>query len=364
MMQEKDSVTAVKLGSRIITSKSRPYVIAEIGVNHEGSMETARRLIALAKEGGADAAKFQSYKAATLASRHSPSYWDTAKEPTRSQFELFKKYDAFGAEEYLALADYCREIGIDFLSTPFDDAAVGFLDPIVPFHKVASADLTNLPFLRKFASCGKPVVLSTGASTLAEVDTAVDALRSGGCADIVLLHCILNYPTENRNAHLRMIEGIRRAYPELLVGYSDHTLPDDGMTALVTAHLLGAAVIEKHFTHDKSLPGNDHYHAMDVDDLRRFVEKVDRVHELLGPTGFKHPIPTEDLSRRNARRSIVTTRPIAAGTVLTEAMLTYKRPGTGISPLHWDEVVGSTVAHDLGEDHVLVWRDLAENAGG
>lgn len=350
---------SIRLGSRVVDSRSKPYVIAEIGVNHEGSMDQAKRLIDLARQGGADAAKFQSYKAGTLASKHSPSYWDTTKEPTRSQYALFQKYDHFGPDEYRALAEHCRLTGIDFLSTPFDDEAIEFLDPLVPFFKIASADLTNIPFLRKVAAKGKPVVLSTGASTLGEVDIAVEALTRAGCADIALLHCILNYPTDNTNAHLRMIEGLKRAYPRKIVGYSDHTLPDDAMTSLVAAHLLGAVIIEKHFTHDKTLPGNDHYHAMDQHDLARFVALAETVHVLLGPSDHKAPIATEAISRKNARRSIVLARDIAAGRVLAPDDLTYKRPGTGISPMHWDEVLGRRTATALQADHVLQWQDLA-----
>lgn len=349
----------LQLAGRQLTPRSLPYVIAEIGVNHEGSMDQARRLIDLAKQGGADAAKFQSYKADTLASKHSPAYWDTSKEPTQTQHKLFQKYDNFDAEDYVALAEHCRQVGIDFLSTPFDDAAIEFLDPIVPFFKIASADLTNVPFLRKVAAKEKPVVLSTGASTLGEIDIAVDTLERAGCQDIVLLHCILNYPTENGNAHLLMIDGLKRAYPDRLVGYSDHTLPDDAMTSLVTAHLLGAVVIEKHFTHDKTLPGNDHYHAMDVHDLCRFSELVRRIHTLLGPSDYKKPIETENISRANARRSIVLAKDVPAGHRLEVADLTYKRPGTGVSPLHWDDVIGRTVARPLQFDEVLQWGDLS-----
>ena len=350
---------SITLGSRVITSRSKPYVIAEIGVNHEGSMDQAKRLIDQAKQGGADAAKFQSYKAGTLASKHSPSYWDTTKEATLSQYELFKKYDSFGVDQYIALAEHCRQTNIDFLSTPFDDAAIDFLDPIVPFFKIASADLTNIPFLRKVAAKGKPVVLSTGASTLGEIDIAVEALTQAGCKDLALLHCILNYPTDNANAHLRMIEGLKRAYPGNIIGYSDHTLPDDAMTSLVTAHLLGAVIIEKHFTHDKTLPGNDHYHAMDQHDLARFVALAETIHTLLGQTDHKAPIATETISRKNARRSIVLARDVIAGHQLTAEDLTYKRPGTGVSPLHWDEVLNRRTSTALQADHVLQWQDLA-----
>lgn len=352
----------LQLGSRLLTPGARPYVIAEIGVNHDGSMDQARRLIDLAKEGGADAAKFQSYKADTLASRHSPAYWDTSKEPTASQHQLFAKYDKFGPQDYIALADHCRRTGIEFVSTPFDDAAIEFLDPLVAYFKIASADITNIPFLRKVAAKGKPVLLSTGASTLGEIDSAVEALSRAGCNDIVLLHCILNYPTANADAHLRMITGLRRAYPDRLIGYSDHTLPDDAMTSLVTAHLLGAVVIEKHFTHDKTLPGNDHYHAMDAHDLARFVALADRMQELLGTSDHKAPIASEQISRRNARRSIVLARKVAAGHRLEAADLTYKRPGTGVSPVHWDEVLGRPVARALEADDVLQWGDLAAEA--
>lgn len=348
----------IKLGARTLMPRSFPYVIAEIGVNHEGSLDQARRLIDLAKQGGADAAKFQSYKADTLASKHSPSYWDTTKEPTRSQHELFSKYDRFGPDEYIALAEHCCQVGINFLSTPFDDAAIEFLDPLMPFFKIASADLTNIPFLRKVAGKKKPVLLSTGASTLGEIDIAVETLTQAGCEQIALLHCILNYPTENANAHLRMIEGLKRAYPDHILGYSDHTLPDDAMTSLVASHLLGAVILEKHFTHDKTLPGNDHYHAMDVKDLARFVEMARRVHELLGDSDHKEPLSTEVSARKNARRSIVLNRGLPSGYVLTPEDITYKRPGTGISPLHWDEVVGSQLARSLCEDTVLQWRDL------
>jgi sialic acid synthase SpsE len=351
--------TSIKLGSRVVNSLSNPYVIAEIGVNHEGSLEQAKRLIDQAKKGGADAAKFQSYKAGTLASKHSPSYWDTTKEPTRSQYTLFQKYDNFGPEDYRALAEHCSQVGIDFLSTPFDDEAIEFLDPLVPFFKIASADLTNIPFLRKVAAKGKPVVLSTGASTLGEVEIAVEALAQSGCTDIALLHCILNYPTDDANAHLRMIKGLKRAYPRNIIGYSDHTLPDDAMTSLVTAHLLGAVIIEKHFTHDKTLPGNDHYHAMDQRDLARFVSLVAKVHALLGSSDHKAPIATEAISRKNARRSIVLARDVPAGHELAQGDLTYKRPGTGVSPLHWDEVLTRRTTEALQADHVLQWQDLA-----
>jgi sialic acid synthase SpsE len=348
----------IELGSRVINAESRPYIIAEIGVNHEGSLDQAKELIDLAAEGGADAAKFQSYKAETLASKNSPSYWDTSKEPTKSQYQLFKKYDGFGPKEFKALADHCNQVGIDFLSTPFDNSAVEFLTPLVPFFKIASADITNIPFLRKVAQARKLVVLSTGASTLSEIDLAVHILKDEGVSKIALLHCILNYPTENKNAHLRMIEGLKHAYPEMIIGYSDHTLPNLSMSSLITAYLKGAIILEKHFTHNKLLPGNDHYHSMDINDLKNLVQRLDEINSLLGKDYIKKPIDSEKVARKNARRSLVAVRNLQAGHVISESDITYKRPGTGISPVHWDLVLGSSLRKEVSADHIFQWDDL------
>jgi sialic acid synthase SpsE len=346
------------LGSHTLRPGARPYVIAEIGVNHEGRLDLAKTLIELAKEGGADAAKFQSYKAGRIASRHSPAYWDTSKESTRSQFELFTKYDRFGPDDYAALAAHCRQVGIDFLSTPFDAGAVEFLEPLVPFYKIASADITNVPMLRQVAGKGKPVLLSTGASTLAEIEMAVATLTEAGCRELVLLHCILNYPCANANAHLNMIDGLKVAFPDRIIGYSDHTLPDERMLVLSAAWLKGALVLEKHFTHDKTLPGNDHYHAMDVHDLKRFQQNMQLLLEVLGRS-HKAPLPEEAPAREHARRSIVVDRALQAGQVIGATDITYKRPAHGVSPLFWDQVIGRKALRDLPEDHVLRWEDLA-----
>lgn len=353
------STPGIQLGKRFVDADSQPYVIAEIGVNHEGSLDLAKRLVELAKEGGADAAKFQTYKAETLASRHSPAYWDTNKESTLSQYELFKKYDSFGASEYEALAAHCKKMGIEFVSTPFDDDAVDMLTPLVPYFKVASADLTNTPLLRRVARTGKPIVLSVGAATLDEIDGALVTLRSAGADDIALLHCILNYPTVDENANLHMIGDLAARYPECVIGYSDHTTPKPGLPSLLTAWLLGAVILEKHFTHDTSLPGNDHYHAMTVDDLRRFRTEVSRVVPLLG-SRRKAPIASEEIARTNARRSIVVARDLSSGHRIGESDITYKRPGTGISPLSWDDVIGRTTQRALAADDVLQWADLSD----
>ncbi len=339
---------------------SKPYLIAEIGVNHEGSFDKAIELINLAKEGGADAAKFQSYKAETLASKNSPSYWDTNLEPTISQYELFKKYDCFDEQEYISLARHCEEIEIDFLSTPFDDKSIDFLDPIVPFFKIASADLTNIPFLRKVAQKNKPVILSTGAATLAEIDLAVKTIEEISGFPPSLMHCILCYPTSNEDANLIMIKHLKRSFPQCIIGYSDHTIPDSAMTAVVSSFMLGAEVIEKHFTFNKDLKGNDHYHAMDINDLKNLNKILDKISILLGKESIKRPIDNELLSRKNARRSIVLKKNLSANEIIKENDLTYKRPGTGISPVFWDEIIGKKVKYALQEDYILKWNDIVD----
>ena len=349
---------SIQLGRRRVGPGSKPYLIAEIGVNHGSDLDLAKSLIELAKEGGADAAKFQTYKSDRLAAKHSPAYWDLNEEPTTNQRELFAKYDGFGPEEYQALAEHCRTVDIDFLSTPFDLEAVDLLDPVAPFFKIASADITNIPLLRRVASKGKPVLQSTGASSLAEVDIAYRTLTAAGCKDIILLQCTLNYPCPDENANLNMIEGLAHAFPTCVVGYSDHTIPDEEMTVLTAAWLKGAVVIEKHFTHDKSLVGNDHYHAMNADDCKRFIANVERLDKVLGQT-FKAPLPDEAQAREHARRSIVTDGALKAGDVLREDMITTKRPAHGIPPLHWDEVIGRKLAVDLDDDIPLQWQHLA-----
>lgn len=332
---------------------NRPYVIAEAGVNHEGNIETAKRLIDEAARGGAHAIKFQTYKAETLASRDSPYYWDITKEPSRNQFELFKKFDKFWKNEYELLKVECDKRGIEFMSTPFDTEAADFLNDMMPVFKISSSDITNFPFIRHIAKFGKPILLSTGASDIGEITEAVDLIRSCG-NKLCLLHCVLNYPTLDENANLGMILDQRRRFPEALPGYSDHTLPGT-MEVLKTATLLGAVVLEKHFTHDKSLPGNDHYHAMDMEDLKYFFRDMDKVFTLIGKFE-KQALPSEAEAIKNARRSLVAARSIRKGETITFTDLTWKRPASGISPKHIDDVIGSKATVDIAEDAVLKWE--------
>lgn len=349
---------SIIIGRHTVGNSFSPYIIAEIGVNHEGSMHLAKRLIAEAAEGGAHAAKFQSYKAGKLASKHSPAYWDTNKEPTKSQYKLFKKYDNFGQEDYEELAIYCKDCGIDFMSTPFDLEAVDFLNPLVPAFKIASADITNVPLIRKCAQTGKPLLMSTGASTLPEIEFAIQTARQAGASHIAILHCVLNYPTPIEHAQLGMILVLKRTFPDLLIGYSDHVVPDETISSLEVSLLLGASILEKHFTHDKNLPGNDHYHAMNKLDLQRFCAKASRYAKLIG---HKRPsIDNEKSARANARRSIVAARSIGKGEIFSEENLTTKRPGLGISPIHWDEVIGRQAAENIDEDSLLSWSAILD----
>jgi len=338
-------------------SFDKPYIIAEIGVNHEGSMEKAKFMIQEAKEAGADAVKFQSYKAEKLASKDSPSYWDLTKESTKTQFDLFKKHDKFGAEEYVELANYAKEVGIDFLSTPFDNDAVDFLEPLVPAYKIASADITNVPFLRYIAHKKKPIILSTGASKISEIWNAIETLEEAGNDQIALLHCVLNYPTKYEDANLGMIRDMKKKFSDYVIGYSDHTLPEKIIDIFLTSWLLGAQIIEKHFTFDKTLPGNDHYHSMNSEDLQRVTKKINDVLEIYGKDK-KSYIKSEVIARKNARRSIVAKIDIKEGEVLTDNNLTTKRPASGIPALFYDDVIGKKAKRFINEDEIISYGDF------
>lgn len=342
---------------------NKPYVIAEMGVNFYDTarameispLEAAKLYIDKAAEAGVDCAKFQSYKAGTIVSKNSPAYWDITKEPTKTQYELFLKHDSFGEEEYRELCDYTHEKGMDFTSTPFDYASADYLVDMVDFYKISSSDLSNIPFIKHIGAKGKPVYMSVGAAYLSEVDIAVRALREVGCKDIVLLHCVLSYPTEPKNANLRVIETLKRNFPNVRVGFSDHVAPDDTMMTLAAAYMLGAEVIEKHFTLDKTLQGNDHYHAGDPVDFKKAIANFKWIDTVLG-SGEKTVLDCETVPRREARRSLVLTRDMKAGEVITKEDLMPKRPGTGISPEQVEIVVGRKVVRDLAEDTILTWE--------
>ncbi len=337
-----------------------PFLIAEIGVNFydiakkEGisDMQAAKLMIDEAKSCGVDAVKFQSYKANTIASRNSPAYWDLSEEPTTSQYELFKKFDKFGAEEYRELAEYCKSVGIMFLSTPFDFDSVDYLDEFMDIYKISSSDLTNIPFIKYIASKNKPILLSTGASTLREIKEAVTAIEEVSDVDIAIMHCVLSYPTAYEDANLLMIKDLAEQFPNYELGYSDHTKPDEYMAVLTTAYNYGAKILEKHFTLDKTLQGNDHYHAMDSKDVVKFRENIKFLTKINGMKN-KQPLICESSSRKEARRSIVAFKNIKKGNKITREDLTFKRPGTGIYPSEIDNVIGKIAKEDIPEDTLL-----------
>ena len=341
---------------------SKPYVIAEMGVNFYDTakvmgispLDAAKLYIDKAAEAGVDCAKFQSYKANTIVSKNSPAYWDTTKEPTKTQYELFLKHDSFGENEYRVLCDYTHSKGLDFTSTPFDYDSADYLESMIDFYKVSSSDLSNIPFIKYIGSKGKPVYISVGAAYLSEVDVAVRTLKELGCKDIVVLHCVLSYPTDPCDANLRVIESLKKTFPDIRVGFSDHVAPDETMMTLATAYLLGAEVIEKHFTLDKSLSGNDHYHAGDPDDFKKAIANFKWIDMVLG-CGEKTVLDCEIIPRREARRSLVLARDMKVGEVIKREDLIPKRPGTGISPENIDIVVGREVVRDLKEDTILTW---------
>ncbi len=341
---------------------TKPYLIAEMGVNFYDTakelnitpLEAAKLYIDKASDAGIDCAKFQSYKANTIVSKNSPAYWDTTKEPTKTQYELFTKFDSFGEKEYRELCDYTHSKGMDFTSTPFDYASADYLYDMVDFYKISSSDLSNIPFIRHIGSKGKPVILSVGASYLSEVDEAVRALSESGCQDITILHCVLSYPTAPENANLRIIKTLHEVFPNIKVGFSDHVAPDKSMMTLATAYLMGADVIEKHFTLNKHLRGNDHYHSGDPDDFRLAIANFKWIDEVLGD-GEKTVLDCEKIPRREARRSLVLTRDMKCGEAITPNDIMPKRPGTGISPIYTDIVIGRKVVKDLPEDTILQW---------
>lgn len=340
-------------------------LIAEIGVNYYdiakkmgiSNMDAAKLMVKEAKEVGIHAVKFQTYKAETLAAKDSPSYWDTSEEATTSQFKLFKKFDSFSFKEYKELSQFCEKIGIEFLSTAFDVESADYLYDLMNVYKISSSDLNNLPFVEYQARKGKPILLSVGASNEDEIDKTVRRIRNYNDQPIVLLHCVLEYPTTYAHANLNKIVSLKKKYPNLIIGYSDHTKPDTDVDVIKTAYNLGAVVIEKHFTLDKNLSGNDHYHAMTPEDAEKIIKGIEFIDEIRGTYEIKC-LDTELAARHNARRSLVAVCDIKKGELITKEMLTSKRPGTGISPVEMDSIIGRIALVDIPEDTILQHKML------
>jgi N,N'-diacetyllegionaminate synthase len=340
----------IQVENKLIGPGQPVFVIAEAGVNHNGELKLARALIDVAVEAAADAVKFQTFRADRLATHEAPKaeYQLQTTGDAESQFEMLRRLE-LSADAHRELQSYCHERGIIFLSTPFDEEAVDFLDKLrVPAFKISSGDLTNSPLLEHVAGKGKPVILSTGMSELSELIEAVSVLNSAGCENPVLLHCVSNYPADPAEVNLRAMQTMRSAF-DLPVGFSDHTERIDVALAAVA---LGACVIEKHFTLDRTLPGPDHRASLEPAELRELVRSIRRVEIALG-NGRKVPTASEIETAKVARRSLVAARHIPAGTTLERDMVVMRRPGTGMSPAMLNTLLDRHAKRDIAAGTLL-----------
>ena len=324
-------------------------IIAEAGVNHNGSLDMAKQLIDVAASCGVDIVKFQTARLDSLVSKCAAmaDYQKNNIGQEKTQKEMLAEL-LLPFENFIILADYCKEKGVEFLSTPFDIDSINFLKDMVNVWKVPSGEITNYPYLREIGKTGKKVILSTGMSTMEEVEAAVKVLKQFGTKDIILLHCTTEYPAPYDQINLRAMNTMAEHFG-LQVGYSDHT---EGVEVSLAAVAMGAKVIEKHFTLDKTLPGPDHKASMSPDELRSLVVGIRKIEKALGD-GEKRPTESEIKNKEVARKSIVAARDIAKGELLTEENLTTKRPGSGINPMRWDEVIGSVAVRDFEEDEII-----------
>lgn len=330
------------------------YFIAEIGVNHEANLKKAYKCIKDAKDGGAQAIKLQSYKAEKLASKYAGAYWDKKEEQENSQLKLYKKFDKFNYDDYEKIYNYCKKIKIDFIITPFDLDCIDFFKNKVKYFKISSSDITNLPLIEKIADTKKPVILSTGASNMSEIKRAYKILRKK-VKKIVLLHCILNYPTTKFNVNLKMIYDIKRIHN--IVGLSDHTVPRDSHKVLLYSYLMGVRIIEKHFTTNKKKRGNDHFHSFDKKDLKIFFNNIDEANILMGKEK-KNYLTTEIISRINARRSIFYNNNIYKGSILKKDDLIMLRPAIGQNPFDYKKFIGKKLKYKKKKGDLLKQKDF------
>lgn len=346
----------------MFANSTKQYLIAEIGVNHEGSLAKAIEMIRSAKDAGANAVKFQTYKASTLASKNSPAYWDQTKEPTDSQYKLFKKYNSLSKSDYIALKNECDRCEIDFMSTPFDTGCLEWLMPLMNVVKIASADITNSLLLESVAAYKKPVILSVGASTNEEIWQAIDILESSGCKDISLLHCMLLYPTKVEDAHLSRIIDLKEEFSSknIRIGYSDHVPPAAANNdQLIIACAMGATILEKHYTFDKGLPGNDHYHAMDFDDLKILICRIKDFQKMSKSINQIDLIEKQISAKLNARRSLVYIKDLQPGHKLSKEDLIAKRPGTGVKVSEYRRLIGKILITPVKADDLVTCDDFS-----
>ncbi len=327
-------------------------IVAEAGVNHNGDIEMAHRMIDVAAESGADLVKFQTFTADGLVTRWAEKavYQKQTTEATESQYDMLRRLE-LNYQTHESLMVHCRERGIGFLSTPFDTVSVDLLVELgIERFKIPSGEITNLPYLRYIGRYGKPIILSTGMATLGEIEAALSILEKAGTQKCLLtvLHCNTDYPTPMSDVNLLAMLTIRDEFG-VEVGYSDHTL---GIEVPIAAVALGATIIEKHFTLDRNLPGPDHRASLEPDELKKMVKAIRNVELALGD-GIKQPTPSEGKNKSIARKSLVASRPISKGSTFTEKNLTVKRPGIGISPMRWDEVLGRLAPRDFDADDLI-----------
>jgi N,N'-diacetyllegionaminate synthase len=332
--------------------ENKTFIIAEAGVNHNGSIEIAKKMIEVAKECGADAIKFQTFKAEKVISKYAPKaeYQKQTTGEADSQLEMVKKLE-LSFDDFIALKEYCDKLNIMFLSTPFDFESIDFLNDLgLEIFKIPSGEITNLPYLEKIGKLGKKVILSTGMADLGEIEDALDILTSCGTKkeDITILHCNTEYPTPYEDVNLLAMLTIKEAF-KVKVGYSDHTL---GIEVPIAAVSLGASVIEKHFTLDKNMEGPDHKASLEPHELKAMIDAIRNIEKSLG-NGIKKPSKSELKNKDIARKSIVAKREIKKGEVFTEDNITVKRPGNGISPMRWYEVLGKVASRDYKEDELI-----------
>lgn len=328
------------------------FIIAEAGVNHNGDITLAKKMINVAKECGVDAVKFQSFSAEKLLSKHAPKaeYQKCTSNSKESQFDMIKKLE-LTYEDHITLIEYCNKNKIEFISTPFDMGSLDMLiDLGVRVLKISSGDITNYPFLKKIAATNKKVILSTGMSTLLEVKEALDVLTKNGLdiADIVLLQCNTEYPTPYADVNLKAMLTMEKEF-NITVGYSDHTI---GIEVPIAAVALGAKVIEKHFTLDKNMQGPDHKASMEPYELKQMVLAIRNTEKAMG-NGIKKPSPSELKNIGIARKSIVAIRDINNGDLFSEANIAAKRPGNGISPMQWEKVIDKPAKRNFLKDELI-----------
>lgn len=329
---------------------NKVFIIAEAGVNHNGNMEYAKRLIDVAVDAGVDAVKFQTFKAEKLVCKNAEKaeYQKNTTDAQENQFDMLKKLE-LTEQMHQELIQYCKEKRIQFLSTPFDVDSIEYLDKLgISIMKVPSGEITNHPYLKKIGQTKKRVILSTGMSELEEVKAAVSVLQDNGAEDITIMHCNTEYPTPFADVNLNAMLTIRDKL-NVKVGYSDHTM---GIEIPIAAVAMGARVIEKHFTLDKNMEGPDHKASLEPKELMTMVQAIRNVESALG-TGIKSPSFSEKKNIIIARKSIVAKRKIVKGELFTEDNLTTKRPGSGISPMRWDEIVGTYADRDYEMDELI-----------